>query len=188
MIDEKTLIANVKEGSYDSFSSLYNLWVDRLYQFVYSFTKSYELSEDIVQETFVKVWLNRKNLQTQYSFRSYLFTISYHLFIKEFKRQLNNPSIEEYMEYCRNKSSDDDIIDKEIDFQTFMDNLKKAKDKLTPRQKEIFELNKEYNLSISEIASKLSLQEQTVRNQLTSSLKIIRKEVGNCLELFVFFI
>ena len=51
------------------------------------------------------------------------------------------------------------------------------KEKLTPRQREIFELNKEQNLSVAEIAEQLCIKEQVVRNQLSTALKIIRAEL-----------
>ena len=47
----------------------------------------------------------------------------------------------------------------------------------TPRQREIFELNKEQNLSVAEIAEQLCIKEQVVRNQLSTALKIIRAEL-----------
>ena len=121
--------------------------------------------------------LTEKNLDAESSFKAYLFTIAYHLLLKELRRQLNNTSMEEFIEYNDNIRTSGDEAEKQIDFDQFCKALKQAKEKLTPRQREIFELNKEQNLSVAEIAEQLCIKEQVVRNQLSTALKIIRTEL-----------
>ncbi len=161
----------------ESFQRLYERWVSRLYSFVYNYVKSEDVTDDIVQETFLRVWTHRHSLNPDYSFKSYLFTISYHLLLKELRHQLNHPSMEDYVEYLHLLSTSGEYIEQHIDFERFQEELVKAKAKLTPRQREIFELNKEQGISVSDIASQLSISEQVVRNQLSASLKIIRMEL-----------
>lgn len=85
--------------------------------------------------------------------------------------------MEEFIEYNDNIRTSGDEAEKQIDFDQFCKALKQAKEKLTPRQREIFELNKEQNLSVAEIAEQLCIKEQVVRNQLSTALKIIRTEL-----------
>jgi RNA polymerase sigma-70 factor (ECF subfamily) len=178
--DEKTLINLVRKGTYSSFSELYSLWVSKLYRFVYALVKSKESTQDIVQETFVKIWTNRDTLNPDLSFKSYLFTISYHLVLKELKRKIDHPLMEDYMEYCNNENiAVSSYMEERMDFDRFMKELEEAKDKLTPRQRQIFEMNKEGNISISEIATQFGITEQSVRNQLSAALKTLRKELGS---------
>jgi RNA polymerase sigma-70 factor (ECF subfamily) len=68
---------------------------------------------------------------------------------------------------------------KKIDFDLFVARLEIAKSKLTPRQREIFELSKEQNLSVSEVAERLSIGEQPIYNQLSVALQLLRKEIGS---------
>lgn len=177
MIDERKLILSVKSGSEKAYRTLYEMWVSRLYQFVYQYVKSEETTDDVVQETFYRIWINREKLDAESSFKAYLFTIAYHLLLKELRRQLNNTSMEEFIEYNDNIRTSGDEAEKQIDFDQFCKALKQAKEKLTPRQREIFELNKEQNLSVAEIAEQLCIKEQVVRNQLSTALKIIRTEL-----------
>lgn len=182
---EETLLNGLITGSYKSYTALYDKWVSPLYRFVYSLVKSEEIAKDIVQETFIKIWMNRRNINANLSFKSYIFTISYHLVLKELQRKINHPQMEDYMEYCNDLLIADSVTDRQCSFDTFLAELIKAKTKLSPRQRQIFEMSKEYNLSISEIAQELSLTDQSVRNQLTTSLKIIRKELKNYSYLLV---
>ena len=81
MIDERKLILSVKSGSEKAYRTLYEMWVSRLYQFVYQYVKSEETTDDVVQETFYRIWINRKKLDAESSFKAYLFTIAYHLLL-----------------------------------------------------------------------------------------------------------
>jgi RNA polymerase sigma factor (sigma-70 family) len=187
MKDDKDLVKEIRDGSYQSYSILYDKWVSSLFRYVYSFVKSTDETKDIVQETFVRVWTNRKNLNPDFAFKSYLFTISYHLLLHEFSRQINNPLMEDYVEYC-NEQACDSAADKLLDFSSFQEDLLRAKSKLSPRLRQIFEMNKEYNLPVKDIADKLSLDEQSVRNQLSSALKIVRKELSQYSFLLSMFV
>ncbi|MDR2969850.1 MAG: RNA polymerase sigma-70 factor, partial [Tannerellaceae bacterium] len=71
---EEYLILELKEGSKDAFDRIYQIYVRRLYAYCFQFTKSHEDSEEIVQDVFVKLWLNRENIKSTN-------TLSYLLFI-----------------------------------------------------------------------------------------------------------
>ncbi len=176
-MDDKHLLLGIKAGSTECYRQLYERWVSRLYGFVFRYVKSEPVTDDIVQETFLRIWMNRERLDPFSSFRSYLFTISYHLLLKELRHQLNHPLMEKFVECQYEWSVSGDYVEENIDLERFREALAKAKQKLTPRQREIFELNKEYDLSVSEIAAQLSISEQVVRNQLSASLKAIRVEL-----------
>lgn len=175
--DEYTLIQEIKSGSEESYRIFYDRWVSRLYNFVYQYVKSESIADDIVQETFLKIWTNKESLNPECSFKSYLFTIAYRFLIKELRRQLNNPLLVEYILYTNELATSENETGHHIEFDQFSETLLKAKKMLSPRQRQIFEMNKEFNISIQEIAVKLSINEQVVRNQLSAALKIIRNEL-----------
>lgn len=177
MRDEKMHICRLHDDSYKDFTVLYEYWTPHLYQFVFSLVKSRPITKDIVQETFIKIWTSRKQINPDQSFKSYLFTIAYHIVLKEFRRQINHPLMEDYLEYNNEASLSENITEQKLDLEEFLIQYEKAKTRLSPRQREIFEMNKEKQMSVAEIADKLSLTEQSVRNQLSASLKILRKEL-----------
>ena len=93
MIDEKRLILSVKSGSEKAYRTLYEMWVSRLYQFVYQYLKSEETTDDVVQETFYRIWINREKLDAESSFKAYLFTIAYHLLLMPISSWLSDSKI-----------------------------------------------------------------------------------------------
>ena len=71
-MQEDELILAVKSGSERAYKQLYELWVSRLYRFVFQYLKSEEATDDVVQETFLRIWTNREHLNPDQSFKSYL--------------------------------------------------------------------------------------------------------------------
>lgn len=184
---EKQLLQEVKQGTYNSFITLYKNWSPRLYSFVFSLVKSKEIAQDILQETFITLWTHRTSINTESSIKSYLFTISYHLVLKEFKYKINHPRMSEYIELCSELNLTENTTEQEIDFDDFLERLESAKKKLTPKQNEVFTLIKEYNYSIAYTANKLGINEQTVRNHLATAIKTLRNELREYLCLFILF-
>lgn len=179
LIDEKTLVMELCSGSEKAYNLLYRQWVSRLYRFVYGYVKSKSITEDIVQETFVRLWLHRSELNPEKSFKSYIFTISYHLLLKELRHQLQNPLVESYITYLSDVKTSDNEASSVVEYDEFEKALLLAKGKLSPRQREIFELNKEKNISIADIANELAINEHSVRKCLSAALKVIRTELSD---------
>lgn len=181
---EQDIIKGLKEDSSECFRLLYDRWVSVLYHYVLSLVKSEAVAQDVVQNTFVKIWERRKALDPRQSLKAYLFTISYHDVVREFRRQVRNPAVTSFMAYGRSSEN----ADARLNFDEFTKRLKRAKAKLTPRQREIFELKHEFDLKPRDIEKRLSLSSQTVRNQLAAAMRIVRKELGDYVVLIAFII
>jgi RNA polymerase sigma-70 factor (ECF subfamily) len=180
----KKLIA----GSYDAFTSLYNIYAPQLYAYIFSLTESRSVTSDIVQEAFIKIWVKREEVRTDLSFKSYLFTIAKNQLLNEFRRQLKNPVFSDYISLqIVEEIAAESQIEQVIDFDEFNRQLQRAKQKISPRQAQIFEMNKELGISIEEIARQLNIKEQVVRNQLSAALRTIRGEMRQFMLLFVLF-
>lgn len=174
MENEEKLILDIIAGSERSFDKLYGFYFPKLYNFVYHYVKSEASTDDIVQETFSRIWTNKQNLNPNRSFKSYLFTISYHLLLKELRHQINQPLMEDYVKFNNELFAMGNEAESAIDYDNLKKHLTEAKQKLSPRQREIFELRIEKDYSIAEIAQMLSISDQVVRNQLSAALKQIR--------------
>lgn len=173
-MDEKYIIG-LRKGSYADFNKLYELYADRLYGFAYNLTHSSEMSEEIVQEVFLKIWQMREHLSPEYSFRSFLFTIARNKFLNALRNRLTLLSYDEYA--AQFDSAGENTTESDFNFNELNEQILQAKNKLSNRQKMIFEMSREEGLSNQEIALKLDISEQSVRNQLSCALKILREEL-----------
>jgi RNA polymerase sigma-70 factor (ECF subfamily) len=188
-MDYRKQIEGLRKNSYSDFKILYEAFVGPLFGFVYSLTKSGTIAKDIVQETFLRVWKYRKNINPDLSFKSYLFKIAQNLILDGLRKQLNDPVFESYLDYCDKLALSGNAAEQKMDFDIFVKRLEAAKRKLSSRQREIFEMSKEQGIPASEIAQRLALSEQTVYNQLSMAMHVIRQELGPAFYLlfFIFF-
>ncbi|KKB48227.1 MULTISPECIES: RNA polymerase sigma factor [Parabacteroides] len=181
-------IKKLQEGSYEAFDTLYNVYADSLYGFALLHTKSTVQAEDIVQDTFLKLWNMRESLSVEGSFKSMLFTIAKNHVIDIFRQQVNRANFEDYIAFCEDENLLDNTSVEKVYYNDFLEKLAIAKQKLTPAQRNIFELSREEGMSNTEIAAASNLSEQTVKNHLSAALKVLRVELGKYNFLFALFI
>lgn len=184
---ERIYLERLRSGSYRDFTKLYESYASRLYAFALHLTHSDALAKDIVQETFIKVWVRREQIDLDMSFNAFLFTMAKNQLLNEFRRQANSPLFLEDVVLNESGDGEETAIERKLSFEEFNHRLEIAKQKLTPRQRELFELNKEQGITITEIAAKALISEQSVRNQLSQALHVLRKELGKYALLFSLF-
>ena len=173
---ENELISRLKNGEVKAFDTLFHSYSERLYQFAFSLLKNPEDAEGIIQESFLRVWNKRKDLDSSKSFKSYLFTISYNLIIDKLRRKFRERSYIEhltrYFEQVTNPSelkADYDIIKSQID---------KAVEELPRKRRQIYKLSREDMLTHKEISDQLDISVKTVENQINLALKHLKNRVG----------
>jgi RNA polymerase sigma-70 factor (family 1) len=175
MIENETeYILELQNDSNEAFEYLYHRYAPRLYGFVHNLTKSSDLAEEVVQETFIKIWENRGAIRPEYSFKSYLFMIARNHVINVFRRQTIISTLEESDAIQNNIAFSENNTGNLAELNELKIYIEKAKKHLTPRQCEIFELSKEKGFSNQEIADKLKITNQSVKNQLSASLHILQ--------------
>jgi len=171
---EKENIKLLQNGSNEAFEYLYYAYSPRLYGFVYNLTKSADMAEEVVQESFIKIWENRASIQPDYSFKSYLFMIARNHVINVFRRQSLISQLEDYDAFEDNLAFSDNNTENFAELNDLKAYIEKAKAHLTPRQQQIFELSREKGLSNQEIADLLKITNQSVKNQLSTSLRTLQ--------------
>ena len=174
---EKAAIISLKRGDFEAFDQLFKRYGKRLFGFAIGYLKSHEDAEELVQDTFVKVWENRSELDENQSFNSYLFTIAKNTILNHFRKKAHQQS---YIEYIKqhtkliHNKTEEDIIFSDLDAQA-----KKVINQLSSRRREIFLLSREQGYNNEEIAQRLNISKKTVENQITHSLKFIREQLGS---------
>lgn len=172
---EKVLLAMVSEGDPIAFRKIYESYYDHVYNAAFSFLKSDQLTEDVVQEVFLKVWSKREVLTQVEKFDAWLFIMARNHILTEFKSRLRFSS---YVEYLKNYLSEagSDLMD-EIIFRDSDAIIRNAVEKLPEQQKTVFRLSRDEGLSQEEIAEKMAISKNTVRNHMNSALKYLRRYI-----------
>jgi RNA polymerase sigma-70 factor (ECF subfamily) len=173
---EAEFIETLRVGDVKAFSELFDRYGKRLYFFAKGYLKSDDDAEEIVQEVFMKIWNNRKELSTERSFESYLFTIAKNGILNTIRKARSEQA---YLSYAKVHPEKNILLDEELNFIELEAAYKKIVENLSPRRKEIYLLSREQHLSNNEIAEKMNISVKTVENQMTSALSEIRKNLRN---------
>ena len=178
MKEEILLLKQLQKDSYKAFNKLYELYFDLLYGFIFKLCRSHSLTQEMVQDTFIKVWINRDKIDPELPFKSWLFKLGRNLLVDELRKQWNNVRFEDYLNHCDNENISVDSNENSFDFDAFQLALNTFKKRLSPQQAKVFELCKENGMKPAEVAKELSISEQAVYNYLSQSLSILRKNLS----------
>lgn len=181
------LLLLLKEGNMVAFDTIYEKYCRRLFGFVVRYVKLESDAEEIVQDVFVKLWENRKQINAYLSFESYLFTISYNSAISLLRKRIHEKKYLEHLKYIQQEHNAPPLTD-ELYFNELNSKIQSLLSELTPRQKEIYQLSREEGLTHDEIAKKLGISANTVKNHMVSVLSFLRSNMDNGLIINALFV
>ncbi len=139
---------------------------NRLLRYCYMKTRDKCVSEDIVQETFLRFWQSNSYKDTGKEL-AYLYTIARNLCIDE-TRKVKTEDFNEYSEMADlNQIQADDIIEKLV--------IEQALDKLQSELREIIILRFNNELSVADIGKIMHMSRFAVNRRVKEGLKILRK-------------
>lgn len=171
----RRLARGIKASDEEAFSQLFNRTYPRLVKFSWRYTKSKPSAEDVVQESFVKLWEKRNNIKPGRSLMAYLFQI------------VRNRSLN----YLRDEGLPmrplDDLPDKFLKAEEPSPEIDNSKDeqgkqmlnwinKLPDRQREAIKLSRFEGFDHEEIAHIMEISDRTVNNHIVSALKTLKKK------------
>ncbi len=172
---EKDWAVALKKGNHNAFKNLFDEYAKRIFVFAKGYLKSNQEAEEVVQEVFVKIWNVRESINTDLSFKSYLFKITYNyvreVFLK--KKRENN-----YKHELLDLAVDfDNRTEERIDYHSLLELVEKLINQLPPRQKEIVILKRKNGLPVKEIAIMLDISPRTVEKHLSEALKSLKQSL-----------
>ena len=177
-ITDQELAILIKKGDIRAFDKIYEKYSTRLYLFVNGIIKSQKDAEDIVQEVFLKIWNNREKINEYLSLQSFLFTIAHNTTISIIRKKINENNYVSYVKSLQNAKelSSGEV---ELEFKQLETHYNTILNKLPDRQKEVYLLSREEELSYKEIAERLGISVNTVENHMVKALKFLRTNMKN---------
>lgn len=158
---------------------------DAFCRFANGFTNDPDDAEEIVQNTFVKLWESRKNLVIQNEPKAYLFTAIRNACLN----QIKHISVREEYKRHNEQEIQNNENDSENEDQHLQDKIQAAIQKMPPQRKKIFEMSRFEGLKYREIAAHLNISIKTVENHMGSAMKDLRLEFKDYLHIaFVFYL
>lgn len=183
--EELKYLEDLKDGHRDAFDFIYARYSKMLLPKMQRMVKLNEVVDELLQDVFLKVWLNRAKIDLDQSFKGWIFTIAqntvygyYRGLAQDVKMQKH--LLETFAEFY--DQTEDYIFNKER-----VELLNQAIEKLPAQRKEIFKLCRIEGKTYQEAAEILSLSPSTVSNQLVSATKYIKRYVFFHSQEFIIF-
>lgn len=179
---DKALLEDLINGDMEAFEFIVNRYKDRLMNFVFRFIGDYDVAEDIVQETFLRVFRKRRDYKAIANFSTWIFTIAGNLAKSEIRRQKRwrflsldwtNENMEKGIELPDSGKLPDDIADEQITDTK----IQKAIDSLPIRYKEAIILRDVQGLSYQQISQILECPVGTVKSRVNRARFRIQKKL-----------
>lgn len=178
----------LEKGNKKAFTDFYTQYFKRLLIESDKYVKDIYVAEEVVQDVFLKIWERSDDLTQIQSIKSYLYRSVINASINYVNRQRN---LEQHHQKMVDEFTEDqaDQLDEENELIVLLfDEI----EKLPPKCKEIFKMNRFERLKYREIALKLELSERTVENHIANALKLLREamlkkrnvEIGSSTRLF----
>ena len=181
---DSELIKKAKKGSHGAFNILMNKYYPRVYASIFSFIKSKEDSEDLSQQTFIKVWQQLDTFRGDSAFFTWVYRIAINLaknFVTSsgFKKQKINTSIED----AEIDISSFDDIESAVIHNESLEEISFFIDSLPESLKTAFVLRESEGKSYEDIAAITETPIGTVRSRIfrarESIVDFIEKEITN---------
>lgn len=174
---EKHLIVGLRNGSKESFDAIHEIYGGQLLAYCIRMVGCNEDAEDIIQDVFLNLWRTRQELREVDTLRPLLFTSVRNRVVNLWKSRLNSNLYHDYVSANENHATAQGGA--AIEYREFEKSVMREIDKLPRTQQRVVRFSRMENLDVREIAEKLGLSVQTVKNALTAGLKTLREALEN---------
>lgn len=159
----------------NAFNQLFNIYSSRLYHFAYGYFKSKEDAEELVQETFCKVWERKSDLREEFQFRSYLFAIAFNYVRKYFR---SKALLNKYMESATTESGQPALTNPDMNYPSLRALVDRLVNEMPEKRRTVFIKSRYEGKKAEDIAEEMNISKSTVENHLNQALRHLR----NCLK------
>lgn len=170
--NEHELWRRLAAGDEAAFTVLFYQYNRKIYPFILRKVKSEIVAEEIIQDTFLKLWANHEQIASMHSPDGYLYRIAVNLTLDHLRKQARS---QDFLDSLKDSNwQPPSNIEQQLYYRETKAALDKALEQLPAQRKTIYLLRQE-GLTYEEIATQLNISPNTVRNQLVSAFRSIRE-------------
>ena len=181
--EETTLLSLLSQDSEYAFQLVFDRYRNNTYKVAMMYVKSPVIAEEIVQDVFLKLWFQRKNLTEIRSLESWLFTLTRNLTFNCLKKIAYEWTARE--KWIKQNNISENTADNKILDTEYRQLIQKAISTLSPQQQQVYKLAKEEGLSYEVIGRQLSISPLTVKTHMSRALASVRLFMQKNIDLFM---
>lgn len=169
------LIIRLKRGDKAAFEEIYRLYSRRLYLKVFKMVKDKDVTDEIIQELFIKLWEHHQSINEEKSFQSYLYVIAQNQVYDYFRKLASdNKLMQSLMTGIYSQHLQVSNVDVLVENKEIAGLIKIAIDQLSPQRKMAFTLCKIEGRSYKEVSEIMGVSIATINSHITQSMQHIR--------------
>ena len=172
-IREKKLLKQVNQGENQAFEEFYGLYVKKIYRFIYYKINSKQETEDLTSETFCRAWQSVVSGSKIKNLKAFIYRIAHNLVVDFYAQKQKAPL--ELNEELKETLPDGGSLDKNIDVDLDLEQVKRAIKKLPSSYQEILIMRFLDELSISEISQVLGKSKNNIYVLIHRALSVLKK-------------
>jgi RNA polymerase sigma-70 factor (family 1) len=158
----------------EQFKIIYDQYFESIRKYIYYRSGDQELSTDVAQETFVKVWEKQFEYHPNKT-KSLLYKIALEIFITNYRKQKNASTYLKYLKLNFIEANDEN----DIEYQELKSQYEKTLARLPEKQRDVFLMSRLENLTYKEIAERLNIGVKAVEKRMGLALSVLKKEIAH---------
>jgi len=183
MINFQLNIPLLRKGDKKAYEAVYNEFFGVLYHLCLNYLHDDKVAEEMVQDTFMKLWEIRETLNDQINIRNFLYTITKNNCLNHLRNQKISLKHQENMKYLEMQFNYEALekLGNYLQFEELRNKIDDAISKLPAEVIETFKLSRFEELSYREIADQQGISIKTVEARISKALRILRVELKDYL-------
>lgn len=172
---DRDLLIKLRAGDETAFVEIYNLYRSKVYAYALKLSKSADTAEEIAQEVFIRIWQKKEQINPDLSFNAYIKKITLNHVLNHLKKLAREKTLQEQVFInisITGNRTEDQLLEKELRII-----YTEAISQLPAQKKIIYQLSRTDELSHEEIAQKLNISKNTVKNHMVEASRFIREYV-----------
>jgi RNA polymerase sigma-70 factor (ECF subfamily) len=162
-------LSQISENDQEAFSKLLRFFWNKVYTQALTYLKSSVIAQELTQDVFLKVWLNRGKLAEVSNFSGYLFIMARNEIISLLRKKENQlmapeDTLEEQIW----------LPDQQLQYKQSYDSILKGIELLPPARKNVFKMSRLDGLSYDAIAAQMNISRNGVKDHIVKALLFLR--------------
>jgi RNA polymerase sigma-70 factor (ECF subfamily) len=173
-LQDTEALQKIYAGDVKAFESVFEYYYQQLCLFTLKYLKDPDDAEEVVQDTFVRFWNKRKEINITSSLKSYLYQSVKNSSLNRIQHlKVVRDHEQSHVESISTPEPSDPLVEMEL-----QEKINSTLELLPPERKKIFLMSRNEGLKYKEIADKLKISVKTVENQMGKALKFLRTELA----------
>lgn len=173
-------ITGIIRGDREVFRKVYLKYYDMLHRLCFEYTQNAHIAEEMVQDTFMKLWEIRKEINSDSKIGNFLYTIAKNKcinYLRDQKSILEAQRNKDFLEKQFNIEALQEIGDQWIYFKELKELIESVIEKMPLGIRRVFIMSRYEEKKYKEIAKELNISVKTVENRISKALIILREAI-----------